>query len=407
MSDCLHQLRSEGEERMIFLCNTSKHMAKHSLTLRIRGEWVVSLLNTSNGESSVLGAAYRDGWTELACDLEAHGSLLLHLSPGHRETGEAVIMQVHREVARVSGPVPVGLSEPNVLLLDGAEYKIGDAEWQTGRHLLEIDPVVRAALDMPTVDGQMAQPWTDREPVEHAASVHLRFTIESKVAVGAPQLALENEAGTRILLDGQEVEKNVTGYFTDESIRTVDLPAFDAGTHALELIIDYNRKTYIEWCYLLGDFGVEVKGGRATITEPVRELAFGDWTVQGLPFYAGNVTYHCGLPEGGSLLFLRVPHFAGPLVKVETDEKAIPLAFAPYRAELGKGATGDKVDITVFGNRVNAFGQVHSTIARGNFWYGPGAWRIGGDAWADEYQIRPMGILTAPVIEQSAVWTAS
>ena len=253
---------------------------------------------------------------------------------------------------------------------------------------------------MPTVTGQMAQPWTDREPVEHAAYVHLRFTFESDIAVAAPQLALENEAGTRILLDGQEVSKNVTGYFADESIQTVDLPGFEAGTHGLELIIDYNRKTYIEWCYLLGDFGVEVRGHRAWIIEPVRDLAFGDWTVQGLPFYAGNVTYQCRMPVGGEQMSLRVPHFAGALVKVETEKEAIPLAFAPFRAELGKKTAGDRIDITVFGNRVNAFGQVHSTIARGNFWYGPGAWRSSGDAWADEYQLRPMGILTAPVVEE-------
>jgi len=400
VSGCLHQLRSEGGERMLFLCNTSKDRAKRSLTLRIRGEWSVSLLDTSNGDSAALGAAYLRGWTELPCDLEAHGSLLLHLSPGRQETGETVTMPAYREIARLGGPVPVDLSEPNVLLLDAAEYRIGDGEWQAKRHLLEIDPIVRAALGMPTVAGQMAQPWTDREPVEHAAFVHLRFTIDSKVALAALQLALENEAGTRILLDGHQVEKNATGCFTDESIQTVDLPGIKAGTHCIELIIDYNRKTYTEWCYLLGDFGVEVRGDHAGIVEPVRELAYGDWTVQGLPFYAGNVTYHCRRPVGGSRVFLRIPHFAGPLVKVETEGDATPLAFAPYRAEIGKGAAGDTVDITVFGNRVNAFGQVHSTIARGNFWYGPDAWRSRGDAWADEYQLRPMGILTAPVVEE-------
>ena len=400
VSGCLHQLRNEGEERMLFLCNTRKDRAKRGLALRIRGEWVVSLLDTGSGESSPLGAAYRNGQTELVCDLEAHGSLLLHLAPGSRETGGILTLPAYREAARLSGPVPVDLSEPNVLLLDGAEYKIDDGEWQAKRHLLEIDPVIRANLDMPTVDGGMAQPWTDREPVEHAAFVHLRFTIESKIAVAAPQLALENAAGTRILLNGREVEKHVSGYFTDESIHTVGLPGFEGGIHSLELIIDYNRKTYIEWCYLLGDFGVEVKGDRAAITEPVRELAFGDWTTQGLPFYAGNLTYHCRQPVGGDRLFLRVPHFAGPLVKVDTDDKSVPLAFAPYRADIGNAKAGDTVDITVFGNRVNAFGQVHSTIARGNFWYGPGAWRITGDAWADEYQLRPMGILTAPVVEE-------
>lgn len=400
VSDCLHQLRSEGEDRMLFLCNTRKNRSRRGLTLRIRGEWEVSLLNTGNGKSSALGAAYREGWTELSCDLEAHGSLLLHLTPGRRETGESVTLSRYREIARLAGPVPVTLSEPNVFLLDGAEYRIGDGEWQPHRHLLELDPVVRSALGMPTVAGQMAQPWTDREPLEHAAFVHLRFTIRSMVGVAAPQLALENETGTRVLLDGQEVEKQVTGYFVDESIQTVNLPGFEAGTHDLELIIDYNRKTYIEWCYLLGDFGVEATGDLATITEPVRELAFGDWTTQGLPFYAGNLTYHCEMPVGEDQTYLRVPHFAGPLVRVEAGVQAVPLAFAPYRAELGKETAGEKVNITVFGNRVNAFGQVHSTVGGEHFWYGPGAWRSTRDAWADEYQLRPMGILTAPVVEE-------
>lgn len=58
------------------------------------------------------------------------------------------------------------------------------------------------------------------------------------------------------------------------------------------------------------------------------------------------------------------------------------------------------LDLTVFGNRVNAFGQLHNTNAKGNYWYGPGSWRSRGDGWADEYQLRPMGILTAPLMER-------
>ncbi|MHC4884092.1 MAG: glycosyl hydrolase family 2 protein [Planctomycetota bacterium] len=401
VTNCLYQLRREGEDRTLFLCNTDRDQGQYGLTLDLLGEWAITNLDTASGEESRLAATYRDGHTRLSCDLEAHGHLLLHLTAGRCEKGEHVQAPALENVGRLSGPVPVTLEEANVLLLDGAEFRIGeDGEWRSRRHLLEIDPIVRDELGLPTVDGHMAQPWTDREPVEHAADLHLGFKIESRVDVAEPQLALENAAGTRILLDGEEVRAEVIGYFTDEAIEVVPLPALSAGTHTLELIVDYNRKTYIEWCYLLGDFGVEVRGDRAVITEPVRELAFGDWTQQGLPFYAGNLTYHCSLPVGGADLVLRTAHFAGPLVKVERDGKTHPLAFAPYRAPLGQVNAGDTVDITVFGNRVNAFGQVHSTVAKGNFWYGPQSWRSGGDQWADEYQLRPMGLLTAPIVER-------
>ncbi len=400
VTHCLYQLRREGEDRTLFICNTNKEQGQYGLTLDLKGEWKVALLNTASGTEEGLAAKYRNGHTRLACDLEPHGHLLLHLAPGRSEAGAGLQAATVTEVGRLAGPVPVTLEEPNVLLLDSAEFKIGEGgDWRSRRHLLEIDPILRDELGMPTVDGHMAQPWTDREPVAHAAFVHLGFRIESRVDVAAPRLALENAGNTRILLDGQEVEVHITGHFVDEAIEVVNLPALSASTHTLELIVDYNRKTYIEWCYLLGDFGVELRGGKAVITEPVRELAFGDWTQQGLPFYAGNLTYHCSLPVSGEDLTLRTARFAGPMVKVEVNGEALPLAFAPYRARLGAASTGDTVDITVFGNRVNAFGQVHSTVAKGNFWYGPQSWRSKGDQWADEYQLRPMGLLTAPIVE--------
>ena len=402
VTGCLHQLRTDGDTRTLFLCNTNRDKGLKHLSLKINGAWAVTHLDTAAGTSSAVGASYGDDTTCLTIDLPAHGSLLFSLSPGKQEEGKSLTEAPKTRLTTLKGPVPVTLEEPNVLLLDGAEYRIGEGEWQPKRHLLDLDPIVRGELGLPTVEGQMAQPWTDSEPVVHAAYVSLRFTFESRVDVAKPSLALEGAANTRILVDGMEVEKKINGYFTDEAIERVELPPFTAGTHSLELIIDYTRKTYIEWCYLLGDFGVEVRGAEAVIIEPVRELAFGDWVHQGLPFYAGNLTYHCTLPVGGKGLSVRTPHFAGPLVKVEKGDLSAPLAYAPYRAELGDAIEGEKVDITVFGNRVNSFGSVHNTIAKGNFWYGPNVWRSKDDRWADEYQLCTMGLLTAPVVEGPA-----
>ena len=156
--------------------------------------------------------------------------------------------------------------------------------------------------------GEIAQPWIDPDRAAPSHVLSLRFTIESDVAV-ALRLALEDAGQVAIALDGVPVPSDVTGWFVDEAIAVVPLPAFTAGRHELILRIPYGRLTNVEWCYLLGDFGVTVRGRHARITAPVRDLAFGDWTTQGLPFYAGNVTYHCRLDGAGEPMAVHLPAF--------------------------------------------------------------------------------------------------
>jgi hypothetical protein len=123
----------------------------------------------------------------------------------------------------------------------------------------------------------------------------------------------------------------------------------------------------------------------------VRELDFGDWTRQGLPFYAGNVTYHCPIPGGEKL---RVPRFAAPLLTVEADGRPLgAIAFPPYELELPAGTR--HLAITAFGSRINAFGQLHNANPH-HRWWGPDSWRSTGDHWSYEYQLRPQGLLVAP-----------
>jgi len=233
----------------------------------------------------------------------------------------------------------------------------------------------------------------------------MRFN--SGVAVDHPQLALEELTNTRVFLDGKEQSATPIGYFTDEAIQTIRLEAFGPGEHEIELEIAYHRKTCIECLYLLGDFGVEVRGRYTLITEPVRELAFGNWVHQGLPFYAGNVTYHATLPSDGQPLIVEAAHFGGALVTARLDDgDKIPMAFAPYRACFDAPAGEHRLDLTVFGNRANAFGQLHHAKAggkdKGRFWWGPESWRSKGMHWMDEYQLWPMGLLAAPRLLEAA-----
>ncbi len=225
--------------------------------------------------------------------------------------------------------------------------------------------------------------------------------MKSEIDIIGTLLALENAERTVICVDSQPVPSVVTGWWVDEAIQIVALPALSAGTNEVVLTVPFGRKTNLEWCYLLGDFGVEVCGRHARIAAPVRTLTFGDWTRQALPFYAGNITYHCSIESAwhGKEMALRAPKSKSPLLSVALNGREVgKVAFAPYQLELGKLAEGQHaLDITAYGNRANAFGCVHNTHDK-NVWCCPDAWRTAGDAWSYEYQLKPMGLLAAPQV---------
>lgn len=236
------------------------------------------------------------------------------------------------------------------------------------------------------------------EPIVH--KMRLQFTVRSEIAVLAPRLALEDAERVEIRVNGAPVPSAVDGWFVDECIKTVPLPDLPAGESAIELAIPFGRRTNVEWCYLLGDFGVRVSGAEKTITPPVRELGFGDWTSQGLPFYCGNVTYKIPVEVAGTSLRVRVPQYRGAVLGMEMDgERAGDLAYAPYEFRFdGLTPGAHEMGITVYGNRVNGFGCVHN-CDDSLTWYGPDCWRSTGIRWCYEYRLRRMGLLVSPQIE--------
>jgi len=403
----LHQVRADGEARHVFICNTHRTNGYSQTRIKFTGTWRVQKLDTFTGTVESLAARVELGnWGEVTVlehDFEAHDHLLLILEPGIPRADMPVKRTLLREYSRLNDPVPVTLSEPNVLLLDRAEYRLEGEEWQNEDEILRLDTHLRERLGWDKRMDALAQPWT--RPVTAAPhTLHLRFTLHLDVAVSGASLALEDAAHNEIYLNTTRVRSTVTGTWVDDALQTVALPDLEAGVHTLELTLPYAPHSHPEWCYLLGDFGVEVRGRHAKLVAPVRQLAWGDWTHQGLPFYAGNVTYHCTLEnpqlEGSAKpSVLEVAHFRAPLLTVQQNGLNLGVvAFAPYQLDLGVLTQAEhRLDLTAFGSRVNAFGAVHNADSQ-NRWFGPNAWRSADLAWADEYQLKPTGILVAPRI---------
>ena len=405
-TNLLHQVRAEGDTRYVFLCHGEKPenpdvCPREDIVLRIRGEWKVRRMDTATGEIAPLHVAYEKGRTVLRYAFYAYDSLLIELTPGRAEAGEDAPAEKKFDYYALWHPVEIALSEPNVLLLDTAQYAFDDEEnWRDEEELLRADDAFREELGYPLRKKEIAQPWVvPDEPITH--HLRLKFTVHCEMEIKAPQLALEKAESVEIAVNGCPVDNASVGWFVDESIKKVQLPDLPAGDSVIELTLPFGRRSNVEWCYLLGDFGVRVQGAEKTVIPPVRRLGFGDWTTQGLPFYCGNVTYKIPVRVEKDTLTIRVPQYRGSVLGMEMDGvRQGDMAYAPYEYTFTNLQPGEhEVGITVYGNRVNGFGCVHN-CDDSTSWFGPDCWRSEGVRWCYEYRLRKSGLLVSPQIEK-------
>ncbi|AJG98234.1 hypothetical protein LF65_01629 [Clostridium beijerinckii] len=402
--DLIYQMKEDGEGRWVFICHAKKMenpdiASIEKINITVSGIWNPVIYNTMNGETYPCEAMVMGDKTKIKYEFSQHDSILLYLKPGEPQTNSLTKFNekgVEEEVLLLEA-VPITLSEPNALLLDLAEYSFDGGEWQSREELLRIDNLFRKQLGYHLRMEALAQPWVNSENDEPRNKLSLKFTVISDIDVVNPCLALEGSENTEIIVNNIKVSSATDGWYVDECIKKIPIPNLPKGKSEIILNIPFVPKTNVEWCYLLGDFGVKVEGSNARIIEPVRKLVFGDWSQQGLPFYAGNVTYQCELETENCNISVEIPQFRNPVLSVAVDgEEKGKIAFAPYILRLGKLEAGNHtIDITAFGNRINTFGTVHN-CNHSTEWFGPNAWRTTGNSWSYEYQLKKMGILTSP-----------
>ncbi len=403
-NNLFYQMREDKEDRWLFICHVNKMENEHiahteKWRISIEGEWEPVAYDTLTGEIHGIKATYEQGKTIIEHYCSQHDSLLLSL----KKRGTGVKYEFKGEFKKsgmksyLPSPDSYTLEEPNVFLLDMGEYAFDDEAYESQEELLRIDNLFRRKLGYPLRMEALAQPWTNQSKEEINHVLHLKFTIESEIEVKDALLAMENPQNVQITVNNQAVTNDITGWYVDEAIQTLALPTLRKGTNIIILDIPFGPKTNVEWCYLLGSFGVDVRGKEKKIIALPEVIHYGNFVHQGLPFYAGNLTYHTYLECEEGELHIETSHYRGALVQAFVDgEKKGNIVLAPYVLNCGKVSQGKhKVSIKIFGNRINAFGAVHNADASES-WYGPNIWRTTDNKWSYEYQLQEMGVLTTP-----------
>lgn len=366
------------------------------LTIIVSGEFVPTHYDTVSGEIKLLSYVHKNGNTVITYPFAVCESLLIKLSDKAEATQTPdAKMQLVKEFS-LKRPVEYKLSEPNVLLLDQAEYRYDDGPWQESEEILRISRNFRDQLGYRS---DQTQPYAiEIAPENHSVSLH--FGIQSTIEISGAMLAVEDAEKAAITLNGQKVENRITGYYTDEAIETIPLPPLQAGENVLELTLPYGERTNMEWCYILGDFGVQVMGCEKLLVKRPERLGFGAVTAMGLPFYGANIDYSFEVElEKDGAIELEASYYRGALLAVSLDgDRVGRIVFPPYRLRLEDVPKGKHtVTMTLFGNRYNSFGPLH-LVKEGQRWIGPYEWRTRGDNWCYEYKLCRFGILKSPII---------
>ena len=400
----IYQMRQDNDCQWLFVSRCTEPYNKdvfpsRDLRISLKGEKKVTVFDTLSGEIYPAEVMYTSDSTIICKEMYDYDSLLVKIEDG-RNAENAVTEAKELEKADVSPCVAYSNDEKNVLLLDMCQFSVDDGEFMDTEEILRADNIARRIAGLKEREGSVAQPWViPAEIPEH--TITLKFTVESLVDVKSPVLALEDAEEAVITLNGVNVDNTVTGWYVDKSIKTVSLPDMVKGENIITVRLPLGNHSNTEWCYLLGEFGVEVSGRNAKIVEKPAKLWFGDIVNQGFPFYGGNITYHMGESDvNNGELEVVVPQYRGALTKVFVDgEDKGNIVYSPNTLRITGLENGKhKVDIRLYTHRFNSFGAVHNADDR-RAWHGPDAWRTRHEGWTYEYRLKKVGILTTPEIK--------
>lgn len=398
------QTRRDGDDEIIMALNVHRKDAFET-RVRIAGTGVVEEWDCLSGERCIIPAEAKDGWLEFDVKFWPADEHLYVVRPARQD--ELPVKQETEVVGTqaLEGPFEYRLAEPNVCVIDNAEWKMDDDDWQPQLDILKIDQRLRDRVGLPHRGGEMLQPWfVGRKEIDIKGRVSLRYRFDIDVMPrGAVDLAMERPEMHKIAVNGIEIDPiTKSGWWVDKIFERLPIPAeaLKRGKNTIEISLDLHESANLEAIYLLGDFGVAVEGSRSSLIKLPETLKPSCLTEQGLPFYSGPVTYHLTLPKGEADAYLTLPGMDAACAKVAApgaDGRAIN--WHPYEARVDDLAAEDgTLDLHVYLTRRNSFGPLHQ-IPLHTFNYGPGNFITEGEHWTDNYQLITSGLLSAPVVE--------
>jgi len=405
-SDLLCQIRRDGEKWIVALLNTSEERPYRGM-IRLAAPGPVQEWRCDSGERRQHESRSEYGKTIWQTELPPLGEKIFVV--GFTETcALQPSAEFHAaEGTELHGPFAYSLDEPNLCVLDSAEYRIGTAQWEPAQEILRVDEALRQTFGFEQRSGVMIQPWastaSSREVKAQPVTLRFRFDVWELPAQPV-MLVMENPGSFQIRVNDQPLPAaEESGWFIDPCFKKLPLPegGLRQGPNEITITMDFHAGTELEAIYLAGDFGVSVSSGKPVIGALPERLTPGDITTQGLPFYSGKITYRlplAGLSRQAAHYRLELGQFGGAAAAVRVSENAAPImvAWPPYEADLPDlSCETEEVLCDIWLTRRNTFGPLH-LLPREQPHIGPMSFRSKDSEFTEDYVLIPSGLLVAP-----------
>jgi hypothetical protein len=392
--DIFGQLRKTEDGLIFAALNVNRDERRDNATVLIKTDLPIMEWNCETGEiSRVQTQPASNGWKIFTTDFPKGGNKLWVASANADATSSSRSVlsgQRSEDPAPTNGPFAYSLSEPNVCVLDSAEYKLDGGDWRPETDVLKIDQKIRDAHGVMRRGGQMLQPWfSAQHPVKKLCKVELRFSFSIEAMPEWIDLVVEEPGNFTVEINGHPLNGSDSESWIDIAFHRIRIPAkFPViGKNEITLKTLYRENSNLEAIYLLGDFGVQLAGTVRKIVPIIEKVEIGDICPQGFPFYSGAITYRLPLPDGATRL--RLPSFGGACAKVNGQI----LGWDPFEADVS--GCGRTVDVELILTRRNTFGPLHDVV-KGRINTIPDHWRTEGADFSPEPCFIPAGLLAMP-----------
>lgn len=387
-------LKKADDGYLLFAVNASRTQGADGV-LHVKGTWQTEQFDLRTGKTVPVACAHENGETTVARSFAPGEEVLVHFTSA--QTGQCRATRGKGVSATVDACVPYRLSSPNVLVLDRAQYAVNGVTAGEDE-LLKIDRKLRAELGLRFRGGNMVQPWYTRKFGGQASGktcdLTLSFAFDADVVPQDARLQAEDLCDTVWTLNGHTVATdNATACEEDVCYKSVPLdPAyFVKGRNELTARRTFGSDVNLENIFITGTFGVAA-GRPCRLTSLPNTLALRDVTAQGLPFYAGSITYM--LPCADGEYIAKAPTLYAACLKNEAGDIAIAPPYA-----LPVCSRGGYAPVTAVLTPKNMFGPLHELPACAPV-CGPEDYHTAGAAWSDDYALLPQGILGAVTLEK-------
>ncbi|MDF7824515.1 glycosyl hydrolase [Pontiellaceae bacterium B12227] len=388
--DIFGLLRKTDDGLIFAALNVDRDERRETAAVRIKTDLPIAEWNCETGRQTSVETSYSKGWQTFNTDFPKGGNKLYIASRNFQalEKSEGDSFKKFHPLED-SGPLDYTLSEPNLCVLDFAEYKIDGDDWKPEADVLKIDRLIREEHGILRRGGEMLQPWfTAQHAVKQLCDVELRYTFEIDTVPDQIDLVIEEPENFTVEFNGRPLDLNVSEPWIDIAFHRIrlpqDLPII--GKNEITLKTRYKENSNLEAVYLLGDFGVQLDGTVRKIIPKVGKIRIGDLCTQGFPFYSGAITYRIPLPAGAKTI--RLPDFGGAYAKVGGKV----LGWDPYEAEV----SGESVDVEIVLTRRNTFGPLHDAVPD-RIHNGPDHWLTEGPEFSRNPVLIPSGLLAPPL----------